>query len=505
MSNVVVIGAGHNGLIAAMQLARAGHGVTVVERSSVVGGLCAPIEFAPGYTLPGVLHDTAFTPELAKSLGLALEFDNAQAEWVRDGDGFRELHRDLRDVEGAGAWRAFRDRVRGFAQNVLSKPPPPILPTTTSDFWKLGKTGLGLRRLGRADMIELMRVPPMCAADWINEHFKADPALAEWIAYPAVLGAYFGPWSAGTAANLLLADMLRGPQINGGAAALAAALEHAAGAAGVKIELNTTVRRITIESGRATGVETADGQTHAADAVVATCDPRTTFLDLIEPVQLPKKIERQFLSIRSRGTTAKLMLALDGPLELEGAGAVERAYIGGGSLDGLERAFDAVKYGEFAQNPVLDISVPTAPPPRNRHSMLPSVGGSLAPDGHHVVSILASFAPYDLRAGWTDETRAAFQERILTRLAECAPTVRDRIVASELWTPVDLEREVGITGGCLQHVEHALDQLLFMRPTASAANYETPFAGLYLGGSGSHPCGGITGLPGLLCSQAVRF
>lgn len=490
MTRVAIIGGGHNGLVAAADLAAAGHSVSVYERSAVLGGLCAPIEIADGYTVPGSLHDMAFDPASSGLDRSALA--DEPPTFVRDGDGFRPLYRDLRSLKDGGPWRDFIGRVRAFARGVFAAPPPPILPSTTSDFWKLGRTGLGLRRLGRADMLELMRVPPMCAADWVGEHFADDPAVAEWLASAGVLQSFSGPWSAGTAANLLLAEVMRQPPFRGGPAGLIEHLEALCKNAQVALHTNADVQRIVVDAGHVKGVELAGGKLEEAEIVLATCDPRTTFLDLVHPVHLPANVERQFMSIRARGTTAKLMLALDGPLDLEGAADAERAYIGGGSLDDLERAFDAVKYGEFSERPVLDVWVPSM-----------SIEG-LAPAGHHVVSILASFVPYDLRAGWSDETRAELQNRILTRLAECAPGVRDRITASVLWTPVDIEAQLGLSGGCLQHVEHALDQLLFMRPTPSAAHYETPIAGLFIGGSGSHPCGGITGLPGMLAAQAIR-
>lgn len=492
MSSVAIIGAGHNGLVAALHLARSGRRVTVLERSDRIGGLCAPIEFAPGYTLPGMFADVAFDDRHFPALELERTAPHQIAVSPAGGD-VRTVDRQLGNVDNAGAWRAFIDRVRPFAREVFSSPPPPILPSTTSDFWKLGRTGLGLRRLGRPDMVELMRVPPMCAADWVNEHFEDDPVLAEFVASPGVLNGFAGPWSAGTAASLLIEEAMRTPPVRGGSAAIVGALKARCEAAGVTIETGTEVRRIIVEGGRATGVELVSGDSHSADVLLAACDPRTAMLDLVDPVQLPAKVEQQFLSIRSRGTTARLMLALDGPLELDGLDtAPERAFLGNGSLDGLERAYDAVKYGEFSQRPVLDVWAPSV------------VDDKLAPAGHHVVSVLASYVPHELRAGWTDESRAQLQDRILDRLAESAPTVRDRIVHATLWTPPDIEREYGLTGGCLQHAEHALDQLLFMRPAASAAHYGTAIGGLFLGSGGSHPCGGVTGLPGLLAARAIE-
>ena len=320
--------------------------------------------------------------------------------------------------------------MKKFASRALGEPPPPILPATTTDFWKLGKTGLGLRRLGRDDMLELMRVPPMCVADWVNEHFEDDQVVAEWIASRAVLGEFAGPWSAGTAANLILENVLRAGRPSGGGPALVAALESQCRAAGVTLQTDAAVRRIEFgDDGAVSGVELDDGTAIEASTVLATCDPRTTFLELVEPARLPADVERQFLNVRARGTTAVLMLGLNAPLQIDGVDAgAERIFLGGGSLDGLERAFDAVKYGEFSERPVVDIRT----------------GG----DGDkQVVTCFASYAPYALRAGWSDDTREKLQANILARLSEVAPTIRDRIATSKLWCPPDIERELGINAG----------------------------------------------------------
>jgi len=502
--DVIVIGAGHNGLVAALRLARAGRRVAVFEARDVAGGLCAPREFHPGYRVPGLWHDTAgFRGKIADDLGLAahgLEFRAAEPPVLVGGDsgpGFL-LSRDAIDGSSerdAGAyveWRGFLSRIRGFVRSVLDSPPPPMDVSSLSSLWQLARRGLSLRRLGRDDMTELMRIAPMCVADWLNENFES-PAVCEAIALPGVQSTFMGPWSPGSAINLLFAECAADRSIADGPAGLIAALLAACSDRGVEIRTGTAVARIRTANGRVTGVTMVSGEEVDAPVVAASCDPKRAMLDLLAPGQLALDVEESLQVVRTRGTTAAIQLALDGPLEFRGREgvAIERARIGGGSLDELERAFDAVKYRRFSERPALDVRVPTVEDP------------GLAPEGHHTVSILASFAPRELDGGWDDAKREALGVAVVERLAAAAPTVRDRIVGRAVQTPDDLERDYGLTGGHLDHGEHALDQMLFMRPAPSCAHYTTPIEGLFLCGSGSHPGGGITGQPGVLAAAKI--
>ena len=279
----------------------------------------------------------------------------------------------------------------------------------------------------------------------------------------------------------------------GGPAALATALEKAARAADVEIRTSAAVERIRVENGRASGVTLASGEAIDAATVVATSDPKRAFLDLIPPGTLPIRVEEEFRRIRMRGTAAKVHLALDGPLELAARPGQrwERVRIGGGHVDDLERAFDAVKYRDVAARPHLEIRVPSVVDP------------TLAPDGHHVVSILVSYVSHDVEGGWTDKRRADLLESVVATLERYAPEVRRRIVGQELLTPADIEERYALTGGQLHHGEPALDQMLVLRPAPSAARYRTAVPGLYLGGSGSHGGGGVTFAAGLLAAEAA--
>jgi phytoene dehydrogenase-like protein len=329
----------------------------------------------------------------------------------------------------------------------------------------------------------------MCVADFLNEKFET-PLLVEALAAPAVASTWFGPWSAGTVTNFLLRECAGGETLAGGPPALIAALLSACRAAGAELRTGTEVARIRLDKGKVAGVTLASGETIDAPVVLSSADPKRTMLKLLAPGSLPLKIEDELRRVRSRGSAAKIHLALSGPLEI-GGGAHEAIRIGGGHVDDLERAFDAIKYRRFSEHPHLEIRVPTVADP------------TLAPAGHHVVSILASFAPYALDGGWTQETRDQLGDAVLAVLEKHAPGVRSRLVAKEVLTPVDLETTFALTGGQLHHGELALDQLLMMRPVPSAPRYQTTVPGLFLGGSGSHPGGGVRPTAGLLAAEAV--
>lgn len=507
--DVVVIGGGPNGLAAAVRLAKAGKKVRLVERSGQLGGLSARHSFHNGYAIPGVLHDDGLvSPDLVGQLGLGspgLSWRERPATYIAETGGPGILlsanaaeaasaigRRSSKDAVAYTRYRAFFIRIAPLLQSILNAPPPPLTPSSAGDLWQLAKRGLGLWKMNRHDLLELARVAPMCVADFLNEAFET-PLLVEALAAPAVVSTWSGPWSAGTTTNLLLAECAGGKALAGGPVALIEALASAARAAGAELSTGAEVTRIRLDKGRAAGVTLASGESIDAPVVLSSADPKRTMLRLLAPGSLPIKIEEEFHRLRCRGTAAKVHLALSGPLELAGdPGRLHEAIrIGGGHVDELERAFDAIKYRSASSRPHLEIRVPSVS------------DATLAPAGHHVVSILASFAPYDLAGGWTDEARTRLGETVIAALEGHAPGVRSRIVASEVLTPIDLEEHFALTGGQLHHGEIALDQLLVMRPAPSAARYATPVPGLYLGGSGSHPGGGVRVTAGLLAAEAV--
>jgi phytoene dehydrogenase-like protein len=504
--DAIVIGGGQNGLAAAARLAGKKKSVLVLERRDAVGGLCAPIEFQHGFRVPGILHDDGrVSPRLARQLGLhkhGLEFRDVPPVYLAEAKGKGILLHESpeaaaaeltpHDAEAYARYRALMNRLHPLVDALLSSPPPPLSPSGAGDFWAIARSGLKLWRLGRHDTLELMRVAPMCVADFLNELFES-PLLVEGLAAPAVLSTWAGPWSAGTNTNLLLLEASHGKEIVGGPAALVAALEKAARENGAEIRTGAEVSRIRVEKGRATGITLASGESVDAPVVLVTSDPKRAFLDLVAPGTLPIRIEEEYRRIRMRGTAAKVHLALDGPLELAARKGerFEHIRIGGGHIDDLERAFDAIKYRENSKQPHLEIRVPTVSDP------------SLAPSGQHVVSVLASYACHDVKGGWTNQRRVNLLESVLSTLERHAPGVRKRILGQELLTPADLETRYALTGGQLHHGELALDQMLVMRPTPSAARYATSVPGLFLGGSGSHGGGGVNIAAGILAAEAA--
>jgi phytoene dehydrogenase-like protein len=507
--DAIVVGAGPNGLAAATRLAKGGRKVVVLERSETPGGLSARHEFHPGYAVPGILHDEALVPRaVAEKLGLTshgLAFRRPPATYIAEksgpgillpGDpkGAAEAIGKLsqHDAGGFQSLRAFFDRVAPLLGRVLSEAPPTLAPGSAGDFWDLARRGLAVWKVNRKDLVELARVAPMCVADFLNERFET-PFLVEAFAAPAVASTWSGPWSAGTVTNYLLRECAGGEALAGGPPALVGALLAAARAAGAELRTGAEVQRIRLDRGKVAGVTLASGETIDAPVVLSSADPKRTMLKLLAPGSLPLKNEEEIRKVRSRGTAAKVHLALSGPLQLAGSdGRLDEAIrIGGGHVDDLERAFDAIKYRRFSERPNLEIRVPTVADP------------SLAPAGHHVVSILASFAPYDLDGGWTAEARERLGDAVVAVLEQHAPGIRGRIVAREVLSPADLETRFALTGGQLHHGELALDQLLVMRPTASVARYRTTIPGLFLGGSGSHPGGGVRPTAGWLAAEAV--
>ena len=494
--DVVVIGGGTNGMTCAALLARSGRKVALAEAGDTLGGLLAPWEFHQGYRVPGLLHDTTNVRDSVidaldlKTHGLTRASTRPDIAALGSGQplmipGDREAaaHRLGADGDRYLDYREFIDLISGVVSTFLNEPPVNLVDVESLPLWALFKRAMRMRSLGKKTMLELLRIPPMAVADWLNEWFTGDTLKAA-LCLPAVAGTWCGPWSPGTSLNLLLWETAAAGAVTG----LPEALEKAARAAGVEIRTNSRVCRIEADQA-VKGVQLQDGEVIQADTVVSSVDPRQTFLDLVPAGRIPFRLENRIANYRMRGTTAQLVLALNSPFEVAELGTVEYARTGG-HLDDVERAFDAVKYRNYSVRPILDLHVPTISQP------------SLAPEGHSVVNIHIHFAPYDLEGGWTDAARSGLQKAALDVLRQHVPDIDAQIVGSRLLTPVDIESRYGLTQGHIHHGEHALDQLL-IRPAPEASTYDTPLPGLYLCGSGSHPGGGVSCAPGWLASQAI--
>lgn len=508
--DVVVIGSGHNGLTTAALLAKRGRKVLVLEKRAVLGGLAAAEEFHPGFKTAGVLHDTTgLRPWAVEQLGLAgfgLKFRSEEAPIFNPSATGRGLllWRDPRraeeeigplsakDAKAYAEYRAFTQRVAPFLGRVFDDFPPDVVGMSFPGLWDLMKKAVSLRMLGKSDMMEILRIAPMCVADWLNEWFEND-LLKSTLAAPSIFASFTGPWSPGTNANLLLAESFCRPSVVGGPQAVAKALLAACKAHGVEIRANAEVAKVLLkgEDNRAYGVQLVDGTIIEADRIAAACDPKQLFLKLVEPTALTQGFEHNIKTFRSRGTTAKVTLALNGLPSWRERPSLKAEYIRTGNhFDEMERAFDSVKYKEMSAQPLLDMYVPTLEAPE------------LAPNGQHVLSILAHFAPFDLKGGWNDARRDELYGKILASLETFTPGVSRLIVGKQVLTPADLEGQFNLSGGHLFHGEHASDQLL-VRPTPECSRYATPFPGLYLCGSGAHPGGGITCAPGAFAARVI--
>ncbi len=506
--DAVVIGAGHNGLTAAALLAKGGRSTLLLERRAVIGGLAAGEEFHPGYRTNGVLHDTeGVRPWVVDALdlgrhGLSRQ-DQAPPTLIpqRDGGGlllWRDLDKAAEELAAVSPgeadnyrdYRRFIDRLTPVATRLLDNLPPDIFAPGAADILSLGRSALALRLLGKREMMEILRVAPMALADWLDERFDSQ-LLQAALAGPVLQNTVTAPRSPATTATLLRAECLAGMPVKGGPAALITALERAARACGVEIRTDARVAGLVGEAGRISGVQLAGGETVQARTVVASCDPKHLFFELLPPGLISRGLEHSISVFRSRGTAAKVHLALSGYPAFACRPDVRTASIRiGETLEELERAFDPIKYRKFSDLPILEVQVPTVE------------STDLAPEGHHVFSILVHFVPFELEGGWSDEARSNLYSRVLARLEEYAPGVSELVVGHEVLTPQDLERRYGVTGGHLHHGEHALDQLL-VRPTPECTRYSTPFEGLFLCGSGAHPGGGLTCAPGGLAARRI--
>jgi phytoene dehydrogenase-like protein len=487
----VIIGAGHNGLVAALRLAGSGRRVTVLERRGMIGGLAADEEFHPGYRSPGALHDTAgLRPLIAAALGLeghGLDWRERPSVVVaRPG---REPIR-LNAATELAAWRQSIREFRPFLNRLQERPPPMMELRGAADFLRLGLEGLALRRLGRRRGRELFRVLAMPVQDWLLEWF-ADRDVAGALAAPGLLGGFVGPRAPGTACSLLLMESGAGREVAGGPAGFIAALAGAASAAGIELRTGAEVAAIDVQQRDVSGVRLASGEQLPTDLVVASCDPTTALLGLLPAGSLGLRAERDLRSYRSRGTVAKLHLALSGIPQLAGDSGDPAELVRIGSLDELERASDALKYGELPQAPTLEMRLPSLADP------------DLAPAGHQVASVLVNYVPHAPKGGWSTELRQQLVTSVMSRLETVEPGIGELVVGSELLTPADIEARYGVAGGHLFHGEVALDQMLSLRPAICAGRYATQIGGLYLAGGGSHPGGGISGLPGWLAAGQI--
>jgi phytoene dehydrogenase-like protein len=516
--DIVIIGGGHNGLVTAFYLAKAGFKPLVLERRSQVGGAAITDEFYPGFRcstlshsagpiLPGVVRDMQLERRGAKFIapqasvtalspdGRALTLYPGHNESAQAVAAFSQ-----KDAAKYPEFASSLSKISKVIAEALATTPPDIDHPSRGDLWSMLKTGRALRKLGKRDMYRVLRWGPMAVADLVAEYFETE-LLRAVIAARGIFGTFLGPWSAGSSLQLLIrATGDSHPAgsaffVAGGMGALTQAMASAAKAAGAEIRTSVEVIEIRVKDGAAQGVLLSTGEEINAKAVISNADPKRALLKLTDPVHLSPGFVQKLQHYRGNGTVAKVNLALSGLPAFtalkngDNAALKGRIHIGH-EIDYLERAFDESKYGNFSRQPYLEAAIPSLTDP------------TLAPEGKHLMSIYMQYAPYKLKGDW-EEQRKALGQTVVETLAQYSPNLPEMILHHQIITPLDLEEVYGMTGGQIFHGDLALDQFFTMRPLLDWARYKTPIANLYLCGSGTHPGAGLTGGSGANAAREI--
>jgi phytoene dehydrogenase-like protein len=518
--DVVIIGGGHNGLVTAFYLAKAGYKPLVLERRAQPGGAAITEEFHPGFRCSILAHAAGplrsdvvrdmqlekhglrlITPDVGVVAlspdGRALILENDVKKSVQEIGKFSQ-----KDAAKYPEFQTSLAKVSKVIGEALALAPPNIDHPNRGDLWGILQTGRSIRNLGKKDMYRLLRWGPMAVADLVAEYFETE-LLRATVAARGIFGTFLGPWSAGTSLVLLIraaGDTHPAGSTcfaQGGMGSIAEAMASAATHAGAEIRSGAEVIEVRVKDGAATSVVLSTGEEISAKAIISNADPKRTLLKLVDPVHLSPDFVMKLQHYRMPGTVAKVNLALSGLPEftaLKGASDTSvlagRIHIGP-EIDYLERAFDESKYGNFSKQPYLEIAIPSITDP------------SLAPAGKHVMSIYMQYAPYKLKGSDWDSQRVALGDTVVKTLAQYAPKLPELILTHQIITPQDLEDTYGLTGGHIFHGELALDQFFTMRPLLDWARYRTPIQHLYLCGSGTHPGAGLTGGSGANAAREI--
>ena len=516
--DVIVIGAGHNGLVNAAYLARAGLKVLVLEQREIVGGATVTEEIFPGFKYSVFSYVVSILrPEIIQDLELprhgltVLPLPSTLTPLPDGGRLYRDddHHRTLREIRSHSPRDAEAYEEYGRSMYFMAKAIKPILgivpPNPDSlDPRELKRLAdLSSLFLGMGDDVlhTLIKLMTMSSADFLDEWFDHDPLKATMSA-SGIIGTFMGPRSPGTAYVLLHHYMGEIDGVfrawgfaKGGTGGLAEAIASSARSFGAEIRTGSQVEAVVLRGNKATGVALEDGTEISGDRVVSSLDPRRTFLDLLPSDQIPDQLRGDVNRYRIRGSSGKVNLALDAAPEFAcwpGDGSHLRGAISiSPSIDYLEQAYDQAKYGEFSQRPYIDIVIPSMIDP------------DMAPPGKHVMSCFVQYAPYQLAEGDWDDRREEFGDVVIDTLAEYIPNLRDILLHRQVLTPLDIERMTGLSEGNIFQGELDLSQLFFLRPAAGYAKYRTPVRGYYQCGSGAHPGGGITGAPGRLAAMEI--
>ncbi|HLW87119.1 MAG TPA: NAD(P)/FAD-dependent oxidoreductase [Terriglobales bacterium] len=516
--DVVIIGGGHNGLVAAFYLAKAGFKPLVLERRAQPGGAAITQELHPGFRCSTLAHsagplrgDIVRDMQLEKHGLKLISPDVATVSLSPDGRAltlYRNLEKSVQEIgkfsqKDAARYPEFQQTLNKISKVIgeaLALTPPDIDHPSKGDLWGMLQTGRAIRKLGKKDMYRLLRWGPMAVADLVAEYFETELLRAS-IAARGIFGTFLGPWSAGSSLVLLIraagdahASGL-GSFAVGGAGAITQAMAAAATQAGAEIRTNAEVIEVTIGNGVAGGVVLSNGEEINARAIVSNADPKRTLLKLVDPMHLSPDFVMKLQHYRMPGTVAKVNLALSGLPRFTALKDNDEALSGriliAPEIDYLERAFDDSKYGDFSKQPYLEIAIPSIADP------------SLAPAGKHVMSIYMQYAPFKLKNSDWEKQRVSLGDTVVKTLTRYAPNLPELILTHQIITPQDLEDTYGLTSGHIFHGELALDQFFTMRPLLDWAKYNTPIKNLYLCGSGTHPGAGLTGGSGANAAREI--
>jgi phytoene dehydrogenase-like protein len=518
--DAIIIGGGHNGLVTAAYLARAGRTVVVLERREMLGGCAVTEELWPGYKistgayLVSLLQERIVHELELKRFGYRVTpkdpaffsvFPDGRHLffWSDEQRTLAEIARfSTRDATAFPKYEAYLGRLARVVESLLLVTPPELPPKKPADFVDYLKLLAKFRGLGSREITGLVKIFTQSAADLLDEWFES-PEIKVTLATDGVIGANGGPRSAGTAYILMHHCMggVGGKRglwgfVQGGMGAVSEAIAASARSHGAETRTNAPVSRVLVRDGRACGVVLANGEEIHASIVASNLDPKLTFLKLLDPKELDPEFRGAIERYRVEGTSLKMNLALEGLPDftaLPGAPAPQHGATMHicPSIDYVERAWDDAKYGRPSRNPLLEMTCPTVYEP------------SLAPQGRHIMGVFLQYAPYTLRDTTWDELREPYGDRVLDVISEYAPNMRDIVCERQVLSPLDLERRFGISGGNIFHGEMSLDQMFVMRPVAGWARYRTPIRGLYLCGSGAHPGGGVMGAPGFNAAREI--
>ena len=511
--DVIVVGAGHNGLVCACYLARAGLDVLVIERNDYIGGAAVSRELYQGWTYSNCSYlSSLLRPEIVRDLELprfglqVIPYDGGMT-FMQDGGHFAAYHdhdaqrREIarhsrRDAEAYDRYATDVMRHCRFIKPFLMRTPPDPTSFKPRDILELIHLGKAFYDLGEAQMYDSIRFWTMSIADFLDEYFES-PVVKASLAGSGIIGTALGPMSPGSAYVLLHhymgeVDGTIGAWgfARGGMGSITQAMAASLRTSGGEIRSGSGVQEIRAEEGRTTGVILESGEEIRARMVVSNMDVKRTFLKAVDPSALPPEFLTAVRNFKIRGSSGKLNIALDGLPHFPAAPDDHRCLRGDlhfiDSIERMERAYDDWKNGTWSKDPYLDMLIPSLIDP------------TLAPPGKHMMTVFVQYAPRFLAGGedWDGPNRDAFGQTVIDQIAQYSPDFKDLILHAEVRSPWDLENEVGLTEGNIFQGELTMDQLLFNRPLPGYAQYRTPLSGLYLCGSSTHPGGGVMGAPG---------